>query len=505
MATKNDDASQVAEAAVSFVETATIAKSDTAYQLQPAEKPPPKSAFERRLVLKQDLLIIPLLALIYLVTFLDRNSYGNARLLGLQKQLKFTDAQYSQCAQLFFVGYVIFMLPANIILRSFPPYLIVGGAIVAFGTFLCCMAAATNYGTVLGLRMLIGVGQSFVQGIGMYSSLWYTRTELATRGAIYFSTATLSGAFSGLIAYAIGKNLTLEATGRSPWQWLCIIEGVIAIGFGLIVIALLPPFPDRMKNGKNWLFSREEIELAIQRTSTFNTRDSKLSWRQVWVALKDPKAWAFSFINSGFAQAVSTVGIFLPTFIASFGYTDIDAQLFSVIPYAVAFVTLPTLAFVSDKINVKAPFILVAQTLCCIGYIMLLTVTSTVAQMVAVCFVAGGMYAGVVLSVVWLGINTAGFTKRGTTWAMSEIISQLFSIMGTSIYGSSHVKGHSVVLAFLVFAMLLVLVMLAWMRRANKKRDLMLEEYAARGAIHPHLSRSLEEEYDGHINFRYTL
>ena len=74
------------------------------------------------------------------------------------------------------------MLPGNIFLRWIPPNFLVGGAIISFGTFLCGMSAAETYGTVLATRILIGFAQSFVQGIGMYSSLWYTRTELAFRG-----------------------------------------------------------------------------------------------------------------------------------------------------------------------------------------------------------------------------------------------------------------------------------------------------------------------------------
>ncbi len=59
--------------------------------------------------------------------------------------------------------------------------------------------------------------------------------------------------------------MTVAGTGKAPWHWLFIIEGVIAIVVGLIVLLLLPAFPDKMKGGKNWLFSKEEIELAIQR------------------------------------------------------------------------------------------------------------------------------------------------------------------------------------------------------------------------------------------------
>lgn len=53
---------------------------------------------------------------------------------------------------------------------------------MCFGIFLTGMSAAQTYGTVLATRILIGAAQAFVQGIGMYSSLWYTRTELAIRG-----------------------------------------------------------------------------------------------------------------------------------------------------------------------------------------------------------------------------------------------------------------------------------------------------------------------------------
>lgn len=84
---------------------------------------------------------------------------------------------------------------------------------------------------------------------------------------MYYSAATISGAFSGLIAYGVQTTLTTNATGRAPWRWLFIIEGVIAIAVGIMTWLLLPRFPDRMKNGKSWLFTKEEVELAIARST----------------------------------------------------------------------------------------------------------------------------------------------------------------------------------------------------------------------------------------------
>ncbi|KAF3908925.1 hypothetical protein AA313_de0209828 [Arthrobotrys entomopaga] len=397
------------------------------------------------------------------------------------------------------------MIPANVILRTFEPYLIFGAATIAFGAFLCGMGGAQNYSTVLALRIFVGVGQSFVQGIGLSMSLWYKRTEVAWRGAIYYSTATLSGAFSGLIAYAIGKNLAHSS--RAPWQWLFIIEGLIGVGVGILILALFPSFPDKMKNGKNWLFTKEEIDLAKQRAKTYNAENSKFEFSQVITALLDPKTWAYSFMNAGIGMGLSTIGVFLPSFIADFGYTDLDAQLFSVIPYACAFVCLPTCAYISDRINMKGPFIISGLLFACLGYIILLTEAPMGAKMAATCFIASGLYTAIVLTVTWLGINTGGFTKRGFTWGLAEVFAQVFSIMATRLYKypPRYIQGHSIVLSFLAFATVNGVALWVWMAYSNRKKDRILDEYAGRGEVHPDADKSLEERGDHHIYFRYTL
>jgi len=92
-----------------------------------------------------------------------------------------------------------------------------------------------------------------------------TFSVISNQPAIYYGAATISGAFSGLIAYAIQETLTLERTGREPWRWFFIIEGSMALFVGALVVIFLPRFPDQLRGRKHWLFRPEEIELAIQR------------------------------------------------------------------------------------------------------------------------------------------------------------------------------------------------------------------------------------------------
>jgi MFS family permease len=86
------------------------------------------------------------------------------------------------------------------------------------------ICTAKSYAAVVGLRVGVGIGEAFLQAGPLYLSLWYKRDELATRGAIFFSTAAIAGAFNGIIAYGIGKNLE-GAGGFRSWHWLFLIEG----------------------------------------------------------------------------------------------------------------------------------------------------------------------------------------------------------------------------------------------------------------------------------------
>lgn len=49
-----------------------------------------------------DMRLIPMLAILYLLSFLDRGNIGNAKIEGLQEDLKITDGQYNLCLTVFF-------------------------------------------------------------------------------------------------------------------------------------------------------------------------------------------------------------------------------------------------------------------------------------------------------------------------------------------------------------------------------------------------------------------
>ena len=183
------------------------------------------------------------------------------------------------------------------------------------------------------------------------------------------------------------------------------------------------------------------------------------------------------------------------------------SQLFSVIPYACATLCMLTLVIISDRLNAKGVMLFCCISISCVGYIILVVVSSIPVKIFGTCLVVSGLYPSVVLGATWLGINTGGFTKRGTTWAITEIFGQCFSIIGTHIYTDPprYIKGHSVLLGFLAFSLLNIVMLYFWMRHLNFQKEKALRDYLDRGEVHPDTSKSLEDVHDHHIAFQYTL
>ncbi|OPB46934.1 hypothetical protein A0O28_0070580 [Trichoderma guizhouense] len=461
---------------------------------------------ERSLVLKADILIVGMTSLVFLVNQWDRGNIGNARVMGLQKDLNISNDQFYNAVSLYYVGYVICIIPANLSIRFFKAHRQVGGCVIAFATLSCCMAAAKNAATVLALRILFGFASTFLQALTLYTSLWYKRDELATRTSAFYSAATIAGAFSGLIAYAIQKNLD-GALGHSAWQWLFIIQGCAGIFVGISAWLLMPPPPDQIKDLKHWIFSKAELEVAIKRLKTYNKAGAGFDKKQMLIAFKDPKVYFCSVMNAGIALGLASISAFLPSFVQQFGFSPTRTQLFSIIPYACAFVTLLIVNYTSDRTGIKGPLLMLCFAFSIVGYIILMVVNSVKVKIFGTCLITMGVFPCVTLLGAWASINVGGFTKRAMTWGVAEVVGQCFAIMASHIYTDPprYLKGHSICLAFQAMGFISAFLMWLHMRHLNGKKEEEAARHQAAGTVHPMSHQSLEEAYDYHPDFRYIL
>ena len=84
----------------------------------------PPNTTERKLVTRIDIRVIPVLSILYLLAFLDRTNIANASIFGLQKDLGLVQDpnKYNTALTIFFVPYIVFEIPSNILLKKLKPH-----------------------------------------------------------------------------------------------------------------------------------------------------------------------------------------------------------------------------------------------------------------------------------------------------------------------------------------------------------------------------------------------
>ncbi len=225
---------------------------------------------------------------------------------------------------------------------------------------------------------------------------------------------------------------------------------------------------------------------------------------QVKASLVDPKTYFFAFVSAANATMVASAGAFLPTIVKSFGFSSVRAQLFTVIPYACAFLSMIVIAILSDRYRNKGFFILGSLASCGVGLVILLATTSKQAGILGACLLVLGAYPAAVLQIAWVQINFCGYTKRATSWAVAMFFGQGFSMLGSQIYTTPprFVKGHATLLGLVVWGMVMTVCAQLLMHSQNRKRERELDRC---DGVHPDMERSFEETCDDHIKFRYIL
>ncbi|KAJ2551379.1 hypothetical protein IWW35_002845, partial [Coemansia sp. RSA 1878] len=283
---------------------------------------PERDAIVKRLKLKLDFRLVPYLALLYLFNALDRGNIGNARLAGIEEGTHLKGNDFYNALSFFYFGYTISQIPNMFIMKKVTPAVLVGVTMILWGVCSTAMAGTKNYSGLVAARFFMGV---FEAGVGpaapIILSFFYLRHELAWRTALFYGSSTFAGAFGGLIAYGVAKNLTHESL--APWQLLFIIEGIPTIFLGIVTIFVLPNAPETLER---WFVTPEEKQVAIERSrSGHNTDNSLLDKRQLFAALKDHKNLFTCLIYIGLNIPLASYTSFLPTIVKLMGYEDAKA------------------------------------------------------------------------------------------------------------------------------------------------------------------------------------
>lgn len=426
---------------------------------------------EKKLLRKLDWHIVPGLTLLLLLSFLDRGNVGNALIEGLAADLHMTGGQLLTALTVNFVGYVIFEVPCNIMLKLTTPRFWLPTLTFVWGVICVLTGITQNFSGFLAVRFIIGlVDSGFIPGCIFYMSMWYKRNEQIYRIALLLSTATLGGGFGGIFAFGISKMRGIAGLGG--WRWIFIIEGLLTVVVSIAAYFFIYSYPATAK-----FLTQKEREYVIARLKGDGdaAREEKFTWDGVIQALKDPKVWLYGLCFHSINLPICTLGIFLPTIINELGYTTAQAQLLSIPPYVVASILTMTAAVYAEKTKLRAPFIIASSSLAIIGYIILITGNRPEVSYGGAVMAVSGAFTSAAVIASWPANNVSGQTKRATANAMQLSIGNLGAILGTQLYQSKWAPkfyvANCVAVGYLVGNIAIVSTLRYALKSENARRD----------------------------------
>lgn len=260
-----------------------------------------------------------------------------------------TNQQYLIALMIFIVAYTIFETPSNYMLKRFRPSRWLAFLMFGWGVMTMVLGAVHNFGGVVAVRFLLGMFEAgLFPGIVYCLTFWYKPEERALRVALILACATLGGAFGGAIAFGVGHMN--GAQGLQAWRWLFIIEGAPSCAAALLTFFYFPNFPETEK----WL-SAEERELATERIKgVASLGHDKIVWKEALETLTDWRLYLHYLIYISISVPFSSISLFAPTIVSGLGYEGLNAQLFTVPPYAIAFVVTVFVSYFSDKNEMRS-------------------------------------------------------------------------------------------------------------------------------------------------------
>ncbi|KAF2825752.1 retrograde regulation protein 2 [Ophiobolus disseminans] len=432
------------------------------------------AALEKKLVRKIDFRALPILIVLFLLNILDRNAIANARLGGLEASLGIDDVQYQTAVMVLWAGYISMMIPSNMLLSIFKPRLYLPTVVIVWGIVSGATGFVQNFAGLVALRFLVGVTEApYFPGCIFFLSCWYTRKELPSRIATFYSGYTLSSAFGGLIAAGIVDGM--EGLGGYPsWRWIFIIEGALTIVLAFAGYMLLPNYPSNTS-----FLSQEETAMAQWRLNRENDGVADEVNESVFTGLKqafsDPKVPLLVFIQTCAVVSMSFT-YFFPSIVQTLGFPRVETLLLTCPPYFLAFLFSILNSWHSGRSGEHCFHIVTACTISAVGQIISMSTYKTGPRYFAMFLQAMGSFSAFQLILPWVSATVARpKSKRAVVLALATSVSNMTNIATAYLYpkwsAPLYRMGCIVLTVALVCCAAASLILRFWLKKLNRKAD----------------------------------
>lgn len=304
--------------------------------------------------------LLPLAILGYVVAYVDRSNISFAALT-MNHDLGFTAYVYGLGAGIFFIGYLLFEIPSNLVLERVGARRWIARIMLTWGIASACTALVSGPTSFYVIRFMVGAAEAgFLPGMVLYFTYWFPASY---RGRVFAGLYFAQPVANAVAAIASGAILRLDGVlGLKGWQWIFVLEALPA---GLLAIAILKWMTDRPAEA-DWLEADERQwltqTLAAERES--GAAAIPVNWRSVFF---DRRVIALSVIWLGTVTANYGVVFFMPQLLKGLGLSMLMTGVVSAVPYIVGIIGLAVWGWTSDRTGERRWHLIVASVLGGIG------------------------------------------------------------------------------------------------------------------------------------------
>lgn len=427
---------------------------DSAITMSPATS----STLEAQTIRRVKRRIVPFLMTLFIFNFLDRTNVSIAA-LNMNKDIGLGPSVYGLGAGIFFIGYLLFEIPSNILLHRFGARIWIARIMITWGLVAAGMSFLQTSRQFLAMRILLGIAEAgFFPGIVFLLSLWIPYR---------YRAKTFAGFYLGLpIAQVLGAPLSAglmefgNIFGIAGWRIMYLCEGLPAVLLGVMCLFYLTDRPAEAQwltaEQRSWLVDT----LAAEKHNTLLTSGLQLSKVQlIRRALGNKFVWALSLIYFGITSGSNAMNFFLPSVLQSFRRTFglniglLQNGVLTAIPYAAAGVAMYFWSGHSDRCGERRMHAGAAALLAAVSIALSFLANNPFVIIAGFILLAVGIYSAI--NVFWAipGQLLTG-VEAAAGIALINSIGNISGFVAPYISGQLYSITGTYTLSFLVIAML---------------------------------------------------
>ena len=345
------------------------------------------NAIEKSAMRKVYLHILPLTVVMYFLCYIDRINVSFAALT-MNKDIGLTAATYGFSATAFYIGYVVFEIPSNLVMDKVGARLWLARIMVTWGIASAATAAVIGPNTFLLVRFLLGAGEAgLFPGIILLFTYWFPDSHRARIIGSFTLALPVSVALGAPISTAIlGMDGFLGVKG---WQWIYLLEAIPTVLIGFYVLVSMTDNPVKAK----WLTEPERAWLtntliherrAVEAGGTFS----------IMRGIANPKVLLLSFNYLGIVTASLGLLLFAPQIIKSLGdgATNMIAGYATSLAYFCGAASMMLFGWLSDRLGDRRWLLFLTCAMATAGLVMAGATMGTWWSLAGMCLATAGFY-----------------------------------------------------------------------------------------------------------------